>query len=150
MVGLGNCYHYSVYVAQLTKAVNVQISVGSSQFFGMKLLLFWQILYHQQAFTMVLTIHRVLSDFHFQNNRHTHYSSERSPIGPFILVHPSHSNSFYRRAIRPPCDGGLIVMLEGRLWFVPRGVNLKIFTQSGRILKGYQYSICFVILLPYM
>ena len=60
----------------------------------MKLLLFWQVLYHQQIVTMVATIHRVLSAL---GNKATHtIVFEHSPIDPFViptaLVEPSESD----------------------------------------------------------
>ncbi len=58
-------------------------------FSGMKLLLFWQILYHQQTITMVTTIRRAFSTSGTKDTHAIHLSV------PFILVHPSHSNRFY-------------------------------------------------------
>ncbi len=74
-------------------------AAGSFHFYGASVVL--TDLVHQQTFTMVTTISRVLSDF---GNKATHtILLERSSIDLFkILVHPSHSTVLHSRAIRPP------------------------------------------------
>ncbi len=103
--------HYNVHLPEIlwphnSRADIVQRAVGSSKYFGMKLLLFWQILYHQQTFTMVTKIHRALSNL---GNNATHVVVfERSPIDPFSVSKPF-PQLLHRRAT---CDGSDCIRYE--------------------------------------